>query len=423
VTAPEPGNTEPAPPTTPSRIEIVARRRRRRETATPTSTAIVHIPTELRRYTTDLARWRGGNQIRQLVSGRETFPAMLGAIAGARHSICLETYIYREDRTGRRFAEALMERARAGVAVRLIVDAIGSFTLAAAFLTELREAGVEVVEFHPIAPWRQRWSLSRRNHRKILVVDDEVGFTGGLNIADDYADVEDGGAGWRDTHCELRGPIVADLARSFRRMWINNGGTDYKAPPRAELVAPSAGKVLARLLDNTVRKRRRRIRRAYLAAITGATREVLIANAYFIPDRGVRAALRRAVRRGVSVRIIVPGRSDVRLIELASLLVLRRLARAGVRFFRWRGAMLHAKTAVIDGTWSTIGSYNLDNISLFYNLEDTVECLDAAHGAAMVRQFELDAANADPFDETTWRQLPWWKKAGAWLAYQFRRWL
>jgi cardiolipin synthase A/B len=403
---------------------IAPRRRRRREpTATPLSTAIVHVPTELRRYTTDLARWRGGNQIRQLVDGGETFPAMLSAIAAAKQSVCLETYIYRADGTGRRFADALIDRATAGVAVRLMYDAIGGFSLTEPFLAELRAAGIEIVEFHPIAPWRRRWSLSRRNHRKILVVDDEIGFTGGLNIADDYASVADGGVGWRDTHCEVRGPVVADLARSFRRMWLNNGGTPYRASPRAELVPPIQGDTLARLLDNTVRKRRRRIRRAYLAAIAGAREQILIENAYFIPDRGVRAALRRAVRRGVSVRVIVPGRSDVRLVELASLMVFRSLAKAGVSIQRWRGVMLHAKTAVIDAVWATIGSYNLDNISLFYNLEDTIEVLDAELGAAMVRQFEVDARNSDPFDETTWQKLPWWKKLGAWLAYQFRRWL
>jgi len=406
------------------RAVVPRRRRRRRPTATQRTVALtVRIPAELRRYTTDVSRWRDGNTIQQLVSGGQTFPAMLTAIAGAQRSICLETYIYEEDGTGKRFAAALMERARAGVTVRLTYDAVGGFGMSATFVDELRAAGIEVAEFHPIAPWRRRWSLSRRDHRKILVVDDEVAFTGGLNIADDYAAVEDGGKGWRDTHCMLRGPIVADLARLFRRTWLYCGGTPYNAPPPAEELAPAGGSTLARLLDNTQRRRRRRIRRAYVGAINAARHQILIENAYFLPDLVVRGALRRAMARGVEVRVIAPGHSDVRVIELASLLVFRRLARAGVRILRWRGVMLHAKTAVIDAIWSTIGSYNLDNISLFYNLEDTVEVLDAEHGAAMVRQFELDTANTDPFDEATWQRLPWWKKFGAWLAYQFRRWL
>jgi cardiolipin synthase len=377
----------------------------------------------MRRYTTDVSRWRAGNEITQLVDGGETFPAMLRAIAGAKRSVCLETYILVEDRTGMRFAATLLERASAGVKVRLMYDAFGGFGVSDEFVDALTSGGVEVVQFHPIAPWRRRFSLSRRNHRKILVVDDEIGFTGGLNISDDYAAAEDGGKGWRDTHCELRGPIVADLARSFRRTWLYAGGAPYAAPPPAETIARTAGTSLARLLENTQRRRRRRIRRAYIAAINAAAHRVLIENAYFLPDRAVRSALRRAVGRGVDVQVIVPGSSDVRLIELAGLMLFRRLARAGVTILRWRGVMLHAKTAVIDAIWSTIGSYNLDNISLVYNLEDTVEVLDPEHGAAMVRQFETDLANTDRFDEHSWTALPWWKKAAAWLAYQVRRWL
>jgi cardiolipin synthase len=383
----------------------------------------VSIPTALSRYTTDHRRWRAGNRVTPLIDGAEAFPAMLRAIGAAKRSVCLETYILEDDRTGIRFATALIERAAAGVDVRLIYDAVGGFGVAEAYIDALRTAGVQIVVFHPIAPWRARWSLSRRDHRKILVVDDQVAFTGGLNISDDYAAPDDGGRGWRDTHCELRGPIVADLARSFRRTWLNAGGAPYPAPPAADAIEPNAGPSLVRLLDNTERRRRRRIRRAYLSAINAAHRQILIANAYFLPDRGVRAALRRAALRGVEVRVLCPGRSDVRLIELASLLVFRRLARAGVTVMRWRGVMIHCKTAVIDGAWSTIGSYNLDNISLLFNLEATVEILDEEAGAVMIRQFEKDAATADRFDEASWLALPWWRKLGAWLAYQIRRWL
>jgi cardiolipin synthase len=396
------------------------RRRRRRATSTALT---VQIPATLARYTTDQQRWRAGNRVTPLIDGAEAFPAMLRAIAAAQRSVCLETYILEDDSTGIRFAAALIERAAAGVAVRLLYDAVGGFGVAEAYVDALRTAGVQVVVFHPIAPWRARWSLARRNHRKILVVDDEVGFTGGLNISDDYAPAADGGRGWRDTHCELRGPIVADLARSFRRSWLHAGGKEYQASPPADAIDPTAGPSLVRLLDNTQRRRRRRIRRAYLSAINAAERQILLANAYFLPDRGVRAALRRAVARGVEVRVICPGRSDVRLIELASLLVFRRLARAGVTVLRWRGIMLHCKTAVIDAAWSTIGSYNLDYISLLFNLEATVEVLDEQHGALMVQQFEKDAGHSDRFDEATWQALPWWRKAGAWLAFQIRRWL
>ena len=188
-----------------------------RADATPASTTLLAA---IARYARSLYRLRRGNHVRLLRDGGETFPAMLAAIGGARQSIHLETYIFEDDRTGRRFGDALIERAGAGVAVRIIYDAIGSFGMADAFADRLRAAGIQLIEYHPVAPWRARFNLSRRDHRKILVVDDDVGFTGGLNISDDYAALDDGGAGWHDLHCELRGPVVIDLARLFRRTWL-----------------------------------------------------------------------------------------------------------------------------------------------------------------------------------------------------------
>ncbi len=358
-----------------------------------------------------------------LRDGGETFTAMLAAIATARHSICFETYILASDRTGDRFKLALVERARAGVAVRLMYDAVGSFGLSEAWLDDLRAAGVQVIVFNPIAPWRARWRLSHRDHRKILVIDDEIAFTGGLNIANDYASVEDGGVGWHDAHCRVRGPIVFDLARLFRRTWLRAGGDTYPAPPRASAMPGVGGASFVRAIENTARRRRPAIRRAYLHVIKAARRAVWIENAYFVPDRGLRRALVRAVARGVDVRVIVPGHSDVRLIEWASLYVMRRLARRGVKILRWRGVMLHAKTAVVDAVWSTIGSYNLDAQSRFNNLEVTLEILDPVVGDQLVATFERDAASCDPFDEAAWKQLPWWRKVFAWLAYRVRRFL
>jgi cardiolipin synthase len=209
----------------------------------------------------------------------------------------------------------------------------------------------------------------------------------------------------------------------FRRTWLRCGGATYRAPaaPPAE---PAAGtESFIRLLDNTLRRQRTIVRRAYLHAINVAREFVLIQNAYFLPDRGVRRALARAIARGVDVRILVPGRSDVALIEWAGHYVFRRLVRRGVKMFRWRGVMMHAKTATVDGLWSTIGSYNFDAQSRFNNLEVTVEILDPTTGKTLVQSFERDVANADAFDETTWLALPWWRKALAWLAYRLRRFL
>ena len=381
---------------------------------------VVALPPELKRYARSAVRWRVGCEVAVLRDGGETYRAMLDAITKAQRTICLETYILASDGTGDRFKIALVDRARAGVKVRLIYDAVGSFGLDADWVSDLRAAGVEVIDFNPIAPWRARFNLSHRDHRKILVVDDEIAFTGGLNIANDYAPVEEGGVGWHDMHCQVRGPIVRDLARLFRRNWIRSGGKGYAPPTRVDGVGGSS---LVRLLENTARRRRPAFRRAYIHVIKAARKMIRIENAYFLPDRGLRRALVRAARRGVDVQVIVPGRSDVKLIEWASLYVLRGLSKQGVKIWRWRGVMMHAKTATVDGVWSTIGSYNFDSQSRFNNLEVSVEILDPAVGEKLVEVFDGNLPNCAAYDEAIWNGLPWWKKAFAWLGYRLRRFL
>lgn len=397
----------------------------------PPSRAIeVVLPKPLRPYARSRLRWRPGCELVVLRDGGETYPAMLAALAAAQRTICLETYILAADRTGDRFKAVLMERARAGVEVRVIYDAVGSFGLPGGWVDELRAAGCEVIAFNPIAPWRRRFRLSHRDHRKIIVVDDEVAFTGGLNISNDYASLEDGGVGWHDMHCRATGPIVADLARMFRRSWLRGGGQHYPPPRPAAGAAGGArgesgarGDSYARLIDNTRRRNRATTRRAYLHILRAARDAVLIQNAYFIPDRGLRRAMARAVRRGVEVSVMVPGRSDVRMIEWAGLYVLRGLARAGVKVRLWRGPMMHAKTCVVDAVYSTIGSYNFDSMSRFNNLEVTMEILDPAVGGALVASFERDLAGCDVYEADGWQRLPWWKKALAWACYRLRRFL
>jgi cardiolipin synthase A/B len=397
--------------------------RQRRAVMMPPETFEVQLPKELMRYAHPRARWRAGNRIQILRDGDQTFPAQLAAIAAARHTISLEIYIFEDDVIGRQFIDALSERAKAGLAVRLLFDGVGSFSLPDAALSRMRAAGVEIVEFHPLAPWRRRFNWHQRDHRKILVVDDEIAFVGGLNIGKEYASKAQGGEGWHDMHCSLRGPIVADLSRTFRRNWIANDGRDYPATARAETLPPGDGDTFVRMIDNSLTRRRRPIRQAYLAVLHAAQKQVLLKNAYFLPDRRLRRAIARAVQRGVEVAVIVPGNSDVRMIEWAGHYIHRRLTRAGARILRWPNVMMHAKTAVIDGVWSTIGSYNLDARSLRYNLEITVEILDEKVGTEMVAQFKRDALTCEPYDEAVWQAMPWWKKARGWIAYQFRRWL
>lgn len=387
----------------------------------PSRAIAVPLPAELRPYARTLVHWRPECEVAVLRDGEATYPAMLEALAAARSTIALETYILAGDATGDRFKAVLMERARAGVTVRVIYDAVGSFGLADEWVAELRAAGCAVLAWNPIAQWRRRFRLSHRDHRKILVVDDEVAFTGGLNIADDYAPAAAGGGGWRDMHCRVTGAIVRDLSRMFRATWLRAGGAPYPPVPASAGLATGRGTSYARLIDNTRRRARAATRRAYLHVLRTARTRVWIENAYFLPDRGLRRAMAAAVARGVDVQVIVPGNSDVRLMEWASLYVLRALARVGVQVRRWRGRMLHAKTCVVDTRWSAIGSYNFDAMSRFYNLEVTVEILDPDVGRELERSFVLDVDASEPFDRESWSKLPWWKRALAWLSYRLHR--
>ncbi|HEY0251439.1 MAG TPA: phosphatidylserine/phosphatidylglycerophosphate/cardiolipin synthase family protein [Kofleriaceae bacterium] len=389
----------------------------------PSRAIAVPLPPTLAVYARSLLRWRPSCEVTVLREGAQTYPAMLEAIAAAKKMILFEVYIFAADGTGEKFRAALLERAKAGVKVRIIYDAVGSFGIADSWFAELVAAGAEVIDFNPIAPWRARFRLSHRDHRKIIVVDDAVAFTGGLNIADDYAATVDGGKGWHDMHCRVRGGAVLDLARLFRRTWLRAGGAPYPAPGRASEAPAGPGESYARVIENTKIRQRGAFRRAYLHVIKHARESVLIENAYFLPERAMRRQLTRAVKRGVRVAIIIPGHSDVRMVEYAGEYVLRRLAKRGVEILRYQGAMMHAKIAVVDGLWSTIGSYNFDAQSRLNNLEVTVEILDPKVGTELVAQFEQSRAKCIHYDEAAWLRLPWYRKVLSWVSYRLRRFL
>jgi cardiolipin synthase len=367
----------------------------------------------------------GVHRLSLLKDGYEAFPAMLAAIAAARSTICLETYILRDDGMGRRFAEALMERARAGVEVNLMYDAWGS-SVSLHLLSALREAGVRTLAFHPIRfhsrLGRMLWRLRKRNHRKSLIVDRQVAFTGGLNIADDYAAREDGGQDWRDTCVRIEGPAAAELQYFFLRTWRRSRGARLDEPRYV-----SAGRrpdPRVKVITSDLHRGRRGIRRAYRAAIRSARRRIFITSAYFLPSHTLLRALQRAARRGVDVRVILAGTTDVRIVLLAARAMYGRLLGAGVRIYEWRAErVLHAKTAVIDGHWSTIGSSNLDALSLRRNLEANAIVEDPDFAAALEALFEEDLAHCEEVTLERWRQRPWWQRTFSWLAYLFRDWL
>jgi len=377
------------------------------------------------RYLTRPERIHPWNRVRPLIGGQQTYPEMLAAIRGARKHVHFEIYILVDDRIGREFRDALAERARAGVQVRLLYDSLGSFGLGEEFLGPLREAGVRILEYAPLFPWKRQFGLNRRDHKKILVVDDRLGFAGGINIGLEYVPLEEGGGGWYDVHARVEGPAVHDLAVLFRKTWMKRGGDAIPVPekPPPELPQDKLPASGVQVISNVGLRSRSHMRHAYLRAIRRAERTISIMNAYFIPDRGLRRAFARAARRGVSVRVIVPSTTDVQAVRYASRHLYARLMRTGVRIFEWPGRMMHAKCGVIDGVWSTIGSYNLDKRSFLHNLEVALVVIDARVGDELVREFETQVARCQEVRAGEWERRGWWQRTKEWLFYGLRYWL
>ena len=356
------------------------------------------------------------NRVRLLVDGAEGYPAMLEAIAGARRSIVLASYSFAGDATGARFRDALVERARAGISVRVTIDGVGSFGTRATFFSPLVAAGGELGVYRRPSPWRPQWSLRRRDHRKILVVDDEVGFVGGLNIGDEYAPEEWEGGAWHDMHVRLHGPAARELTRMFNRTWRTitaESWNDRLGPPRP------GGEVAVQVLESRIYQRFA-IHRSYLSAIRRARESVRITNAYFVPVQAVQRALRAARRRGARVQLLLAGRTDIRSVQYASRALYGSLMKRGIEIYEWNERVLHAKCAVIDGRWCSIGSYNLNRRSLLHDLEANVACLDAGLGRRMDARFEADLARSRRVDPETWHRRPGLDKLLEQIFYKLR---
>lgn len=366
-----------------------------------------------------------GNQVRLLRDGSEAFPAMLNAIEQAQEEINLEMYWFASDRTGLEFSEALSRAARRGVQVYLVYDAIGSLEANPLMFAAMRRAGVKVCEYNPIAPWRSHFRIARvnhRNHRKVLVVDNRLAFTGGINLGDAWASREAGGQNWRDDMIAVEGPAAAQFRELFFQTWKRFEGSDPDAlnrpPPRTP---PPRGDAIIRVLANHYLRDRRVIQRAYLRAVFQARRRVYITNSYFLPDRRVLRALLGAATRGVDVRIIVPALCDVLSVKLASQGTYETLLEAGVRIFEMQERGLHSKTAVVDSHWITIGSYNLDHRSWRFNLEINAEIRDAHLAKEMEAQFHRDLGFSKEIHLEEWQKRSTGRRMGERFFYLFRK--
>lgn len=366
----------------------------------------------------------GFHRLRLLKDGDQAFPAMLEAISRAQSTICLETYILEDDRIGNLFADALIERAGAGVEVNLLFDTWGS-SVSDGYVDRLREKGVRVLPFRPVLHALQDVKLvrqvSRRNHRKALIVDSRVAFTGGINISNDYTSTATGGDGFRDTHLEFEGPAAHELQYFFLRTWEKAKGPridDNRYSHEGRRPDP-----FVHVVTNDMHRGRVTIRHAYRKAIRDAQRRIYITNAYFLPTLGVLRGLCDAAKRGVDVRVMVAGTTDVTAVKLATRTIYGRMLHAGIRLYEWHGRVLHAKTAVIDGHWSTVGSSNLDQQSLRLNMEANAIIDDARFAQAMERMFQEDLEHCEEITVETCHQRPLWERAASWAAYLFRDWL
>jgi cardiolipin synthase A/B len=373
----------------------------------------------------------GGNRVALLQNGPAAYSAMFAAIQNARNSINLETFIFTDDDTGRRFAALLEQAHRRGVQTNVIYDGFGSLHTPGKFFDDMRQAGVSVVEFNPINPFAARFtfSLNHRDHRKLLIIDGKIAFTGGINISGDY---EKGISGaphgtnvpnlWRDTDIEVQGPAVTELQKLFVAHWVKQTGhllpnADY-FPDEDE-----PGNVSVRVIGSSQDAGFSQMYVALVSAIWHAERRVHITTAYFAPDPQLMRALEEAARRGVDVELILPRHSDYAVARYAAQTHYEELLDAGVKIYERRDAILHAKTVTIDGVWSTVGSTNLDWLSFASDDEINVTILDPQFASQMEQAFAADREQSAEITREPWENRSVRVRMRDWLASTVQGWL
>lgn len=392
-------------------------------------TAREHL-TKLRwRKRKPVENWVAGNGVYLFTGGDAAFEQMLAAIESAERHVWLEMYWFAADRVGMRFFHALEAAARRGVRVSVLYDAWGSFGTPRQHFDQLRDAGASVLEFNPVSPMERRFrlaSLTQRNHRKLLLVDGRVAFIGGQNIADEWTSTH--GNGWKDEVVEVSGPVVLALEQAFVDSWLHAHAESTATAAVPELSSVESARVVVpgvnvAVLTQVGLRQRRYALRAYLQRLRAATNTINIANAYFLPNPALVRSLVAAARRGVTVRVVVAGRSDVPLVTLASRAVWSKLLRAGVRLFAWRQSVLHSKLAVVDGSWVTVGSFNLDYVSLRRNRELNLAIDDVGFADTVNREFEAMVAASEEVTRAAFARRPLLIRALERLVYAFRTWM
>lgn len=365
-----------------------------------------------------------GNRVTLLVDGPNTYRAMFAAIEAARDHIHLETYILEDDEVGQQFADVLMRKQRAGVQVSVIYDSVGTLGTRREFFQQLRDAGILTVEYNPVNPLTAKagWDVNERDHRKLLIVDGRQAFLGGINISSVYEggsfskrSGRSSGSGsrrdgdksadalpWRDTHIQIDGPVVADLQRLFMGVWSAQKGPPL--PPRKYFPEiKSAGGDVVRAIGSSPDEPFSLIYATLISAINSAETDILITNAYFVPDPQLMDALKSAAARGVKVVLLLPSKTDSGLVFHAGRASYTELLEAGIRIYERKGALLHSKTALIDGVWATVGSTNLDWRSFLHNLEVNAVVLGGDFGRQLQALFARDLAESSEVTLEAWK--------------------
>ncbi|WP_374563727.1 phosphatidylserine/phosphatidylglycerophosphate/cardiolipin synthase family protein [Ideonella sp.] len=391
------------------------------------------------------------NAVTLLQDGDATYRAMFEAIAKAKHHINMETYILQDDETGRRFADALIAKRQQGLQVNVLHDSVGTIDTPAAFFDRLKAAGIRVVEYNPVNPLQAKsgWDINERDHRKLLVVDGEVAFLGGINISAVYssgsapkkrpkapppaasaasatsasADSSNEGRPWRDTDVRIEGPVVAELQKIFLDTWVRQKGEPLNTADYLPARRQARDKHVVRAIASSPDESYSAIYATLMSSIDHAEKEILITMAYFVPDAQLVGALSRAAQRGVDVRLILPRHSDAKLVLSAGRAQYGALLESGVKLYERRTVLLHAKSAVIDGVWSTVGSANLDWRSFLHNQELNAVVLGDEFGAQMQKAFARDLAQSDPVTLQAWNQRPLGERLRGWLGQLLQYWL
>jgi cardiolipin synthase A/B len=362
-----------------------------------------------------------GNRIETLLNGDQIFPSMLQAIASAKQTINFETYIYWSGDIGRRFAGALSERARAGVKVNVLVDWVGSQKMDQDSIEMMKQAGVEFRKYRPLR-WYNVGRINNRTHRKLLIVDGRIGFTGGVGIADEWTGNAHDPKHWRDNHYRLEGPAVAQMQAAFTDNWTKVSGNvlhgdAYFPPPKTE------AKAHAQVFQSSAEGGSESMHLMYLLSVAAATKTIDLAMAYFVPDDVTSEALLAAMKRGVRLRLILPGPIiDADFVRSASRAGWGPLLQAGAQIHEYQPTMYHVKLLVVDGLWSSVGSTNFDSRSFRLNDEANLNVYDADFGRSQIASFEADLKFARQVTYEQWQARPWteklWEKFAALFSAQ-----